>query len=138
MTRTRLVLSIAFLSCLVPCLEVHSQGPTPPGVGTSASRLELVEAEFEVRMHELELKMAELAVNEAKVELEKAELRLQSTADQGDPRERAYAMLEVKEATIRVEMARVRCEMVRLQIERQKAILAHMRATLNEKPGANQ
>jgi len=134
MTRTKFILSVAAMLSLVPCLQVYPQGPAGPGVGASASRVELIEAEFEVKMREVELKMAELGVEEATVELNKSELRLQSAADQGDSRELAYAKLDVKEAEIRMKMTRIRCEMVRLRIERGKAILAHIRATLNEKP----
>jgi len=135
MTRTKLIPSIAAMSCLLLCLCVYSQEPGRSGVRASGCRLEVVEAEVEVKVHELELKMAELAVDEATVELEKIKSHLEAAEKQGDSREVGHIKLELKQAAIRVEMRKVECQVVRLRIELTRAILEHRRAALTVKPG---
>ena len=97
-------------------------------------RLEVVEAEIEVKIHELELKMAELAVDEATVELEKIASLLETAKKQGDSREVGHIQLELKQAAIRLEMRKVECQIVGLRVKLTRANLERRRAALNEKP----
>jgi hypothetical protein len=134
MTRTKLILSIAAMSCLLLSVRVHSQEPGGhSGVWARESRLKLIDAETNVRQHELELKMSELAVKEATLEIEKFRLHVEAVQEQGDPRELAHVKLELKQAEVRVEMKTVQLEMVRLGVEGAKAELEHTRAALKER-----
>ena len=60
MTKTKLILSIAFISCLLLSVRAHSQEPGKhSGVRAREARVQLLEAEMNVKMHELELVMSE-------------------------------------------------------------------------------
>jgi hypothetical protein len=130
MTRTKLILSIAVMSCLLLPFPVHSQEPG----GHAGVRARLVEAALDVKMHQLELKVAELGVNEATIEIEKIKLHFEAAKEQEDSREAAHLNLELKQAAIRVEVRKVESEMARFRIELAKTSLEHLRATLSEKP----
>ncbi len=136
MTRTKVILSIAFMSCLLLSVRAYSQEPGGhSGAGARESRLQLSEAEIEVKMHELELAMSESAVVEATLECEKLKLRVEAAEEQADSRELAFAKLELEQAKIRVEMRKVQSEMARLRIKAATARLAYGRAALTGKPG---
>ena len=134
MVRSKLILSIAAMSCLLLSNRVHSQGPDGHSDGL-ASRLELAESEIAVKMRELEYRMTEHAMEEAKLEFEKAKLRLAVAQKEGDSDELGHIRLEVQQAAIRIEMHKIESEMARLRIELAKVRLQHMRAPLNKKPG---
>jgi hypothetical protein len=133
MTSTKLILSVAAVSCLLLSVRVHSGEPgRHSGVRARESHLQLMSAETNVKEHELELKMAELAVKEAALETDKFKLHLQAIQEQGDPRELAHVKLELKQADVRVEMKRVQLQMVRLRVERAMAELKFTRAASKE------
>jgi hypothetical protein len=131
MTRTKLILSIVSIYCLLFVEQVHSQDSA---ARARESRLQLSEAEFDIRMHELEYAVSKHAVDEAAVELEKLKLRIELVDEQGKAGELALAKLELKKAEIRIEMQELQTQMARLKIDRVKSRLRLMRGTLNEKP----
>ncbi len=138
MTRTKLIPSIAFFSCLLLAAGVNSQ--QPPGdseVPAREARPQLVEAEFDVEMHEIEFAMSERAVEEAQIEVKKAEVNVRGAEilakKLGRLDQVELAKLEVKQAQIRLEMQRLRSKLARLNIERARARLQLKKPLLTEK-----
>ena len=135
MTRTKLILSIASIYCLLPVERVHCQSPDAHAVVRAReARIQLTEAEFDIRMHELEYAVSDHAVDEATVELEKLKFHIGLAQKQGNAGESGIARLELKKAEIRVEMQKLQAQMARLKIDRAKARLNLMRGLLDEKP----
>ena len=99
MTSTKLILSIASISCLLLSVRGHSQEPgRHSGARAGEPRVQLLEAEMNVKMHELELVMSEHEVKEATLEIEKAKLRVEGAEEQGDSRGLEFAKLEMEQA----------------------------------------
>ena len=98
MTRTKLILSLSSLFCLLLSVPAYSQEPGAHSEGRAREiRLRLFEAEFNLKMQELELAMSERAVEEAVVEWDKVKLYVEGAQGQGDPRELELAKLGQKQ-----------------------------------------
>ncbi len=135
MTQMRPTLSIAAVSFVLLSAHAHSHEPgDEANARARESRFHVVEAEFEVRMHELELKILQRAVDEAKIESEKSQLHLKTAQEQGNAREIEFAKLQLKQSGIRVETHEMKAEMASLSLARAKARMEHLRSALTEMP----
>lgn len=122
MKRTGLMLSITFLSCLM--LAARGRGNEPDDhlqARERQSQLQLMEAEFDVKMHEIGLAISELAVEAAKLEIDKVEEHVAAAQRREDPNPRALAHHELGQARIRFEMQKLQLEMKSLELERARA-----------------
>lgn len=130
--RTLPIAAVLFFlpSSLVLCDEPGDQAKARAG----ESRFKLVEAEFEVRMHELESEMSQRVIEEAKIEMEKSRLNLTFAQEKGDAREIEFAKLQLKQSEIRVETHKMKSEMAHLGFKRARARMEYLRSALTATP----
>lgn len=132
MTRTKRILP-TFVCCLLFAGSVTAQSNDHSVAQSRDARLQRVETEFDLKMHELEFAMSERAVDEASIEVEKAELNLKHAQKQAASDRVEFAKLELKQAHIALDMQKLRSEMSRLTIQRAKTKLQIKKSGIIEK-----